>query len=521
MSGSRIFSLLLMLTSLVIEGCAVLPDNSGNTPGFAITDTQDTWLAKQFRGRNPAPQTQSALLLLGNGLDAFVARAVLAQVAEKSIDVQYYMIHDDHVGTLFADQLLQAADRGVRVRVLLDDIDEGRRDLNLALFDAHPNIEVRIFNPFGRNVHRIWQYATGFGRQTRRAHNKSFTVDNQATILGGRNIGDEYFSRDPELAFQDLDILAIGPAARQVSRSFDEYWNHRLSYPVALLLGKHLEPRDYAKARADFAKKVKRLSDSVYLERLKQSRLAQDLRNQAASWVFATAKVYADPADKLFHPPGDTHYQMLPRLLPYLENARAELIMLSPYFVPGKQGVAFLLALRKRGVRVRILTNSLASTDVAIVHAGYARYREALLRGGVELYELNRLTSDEERKARKKGLIGSSKSSLHAKAFTVDRKAVFVGSLNLDPRSISQNTEIGMIVESPALGQKMAQDFDRYIDDVAFRLELEKSQSGAEHLVWYGHIDGQSVRYEHEPLTGFWQRLSISLLKWLPIESQI
>lgn len=522
MNKQRVFvnSLLLWLL-LLLGGCAVLPDNSSKVRTTAFTDTENTLLGKvyaQLPGRVPG---ENAFLLLPNGLDAFVARAILAQHAERSIDTQYYMVHGDHVGSLFIDQLRQAADRGVRVRLLMDDIDEGHRDSGIFVLDSHPNIEVRIFNPFGRNVGRTWQYVTGFGKQTRRAHNKSFTVDNQASILGGRNIGDEYFSRDPELDFQDVDVLAFGSLAQEVSRSFDEYWNNELAYPIAILVEQEPTAEEIAQRRQQFTEKIAAMSDSEYLQRLRSSELANNFRNRTVQFAWGEGKVYADPPEKLQRDTGDKTYQMITDVAPYMLATKNELIILSPYFVPGKQGVAFLKKIREKGVRVRILTNSLASNDVGIVHAGYSRYREDLLRAGVELHELNEITSKEERKAVKRGYIGSSKSSLHAKAFVMDREKLFVGSLNLDPRSIVQNTEIGVVFRSPAIAKKSAQSFDERIQDAAFRLELEKDEHGREHLLWHGRIDGEQTTLKHEPNTSFWKRLGIGLLKWLPIESQI
>ncbi|BAO44617.1 phospholipase D family protein [Thiolapillus brandeum] len=517
-SFSRLLCLLLLF---LLAGCAELPDNSQRQPSYCCDKGDAGYLGRAWReapGRKPG---ESELLLLDNGLDAFVARAVLARLAESSIDTQYYMIHGDHVGSLFVYELWKAAQRGVRVRILLDDIDEGDRDLAIARFDLHPNIQVRVFNPFGRNVGRIWQYVTGFGRQTRRAHNKSFIVDGQATILGGRNIGDEYFSRDPELEFQDLDVLALGPVAKDVCRSFDDYWNSPLSYPISALIDEELHETDLQSLNAEWEKRYAQMSDSVYLARLKDSPLSRDLSHRNVDWVWAPVKLVVDPPEKLLYAVGDDQYQMINELWPYLANARRELIILSPYFVPGKEGVAFLRRLREKGVRVRILTNSLASTDVSIVHAGYIRYRKALLRAGVEIHELNKLTSSEDRKEKAKGHLGHSKSSLHAKAFVVDRKNLFIGSLNLDQRSVSQNTEIGLVIDSPELAGVIASEYDKQVDTVAFRLELTQSGSGTEQLIWHGYVNGKPVTYTTEPLAGFWRRLGISLMRWLPIESQI
>jgi len=516
-------SFLLPLLAMLLGGCASLPDNSDREESHALSGPRDSLISRDYYQAPESEEGKSAFLLLGNGLDAFVARAVLAQQATTGIDLQYYMIHGDHVGELLVGQLLKAADRGVRVRILLDDIDEGRRDFDIAVFDMHPNIEVRIFNPFGRNVARGWQYVTGFGRQTRRAHNKSFTVDNIATILGGRNIGDEYFERDPELAFQDLDVLAVGPVAERVSKSFDDYWNFELSYPIASLLDEPPTQADYERLRKVFEQELERLESSPYIERLQDSDLARGLRAGSVKYEWAVGHVYADPPEKLLKSTGDDQQErMIDGLLPYLEGAKEELIIASPYFVPGKDGVAFLRKLRERGVRVRILTNSLASTDVAIVHAGYARYRKALLRAGVELWELDETISKEDRKAIKEGHLGESKSSLHAKAFVVDRKTVFIGSLNLDPRSVIQNTEIGVVFESPAIGRHIAEDFDADIDKDAFRLELvEDKEDGRSWIVWHGYRNGRPVTWDTEPNTGFWRRFGVGFLRLMPIESQI
>ena len=513
---------IMLLGLLALGGCASLPDNSVRTASQHYLDTANTTLGKLVEERAPAHAAgESGYLLLPDGLDAFVARAVLAQVAERSIDTQYYMWHKDAVGTLLAYQLLKAADRGVRVRLLLDDIDEGGRDINIAVFDSHPNIEVRIFNPFGRNTGRTLQYVTGFGKQTRRAHNKSFTVDSQATILGGRNIGDEYFSADPNLAFADLDVLTIGPVARQVSHSFDEYWNSPLSYPIATLLERQPSAAEVQQGQQQLADFTATEQDSAYLQRLANSELANSIKNRSVEFIWGKGRVFADPPEKLSQGTGDRDYQMWTDVKPYMAAAQQEVIILSPYFVPGKSGVAFLKQLRERGVRVRILTNSLASTDVSIVHAGYSRYRKDLLRAGVELYELNEVTSKEDRRAWSRGEIERAKSSLHAKSFVVDRETVFIGSLNLDARSVAQNTEIGVVMESPEIAGRMTDNFDQHIDEVAFRLTLEVSEQGGEQLRWHGLVEGEPVTFDTDPNTSFLRRFGVGLMRLLPIESQI
>ncbi len=510
-----------VIFALSLGACASLPDNSGRTESHAYDDTRETILGRSVDRRSRADTGDSGFYLLGNGLDAFVARAALAYLAERSIDTQYYMIHNDVVGGLFVDQLYKAADRGVRVRLLVDDIDQEGRDIGTAILDTHPNIEVRIFNPFGRNIGRGIQFLTGFGKQTRRAHNKSFTVDNQATILGGRNIGNEYFNADPELAFVDLDVLSIGPLASEVSSSFDLYWNHELSYPISTLVEEQPTVALAKERKKQFDAFIAQQQDSEYIQHLHNSELAKQLRKLSVKYSWGVGEVVADDPEKLTLGTGNTEYRLTEQLRPYLEDVESELIIFSPYFVPGKSGVAFLKMLRDKGVRVRILTNSLSSTDVSVVHAGYSRYRKALLRIGVELYELNKELSKEQREAMKQGGIGDSRASLHAKSFVLDRKQIFIGSLNLDARSVIQNTEIGVVFESEQIAEFMADGFDRTIDQVAFRLELQRDDQGREKIAWHGLVDGKQQTLYVDPYTSFWKRFGVGLMRMFPIESQI
>jgi putative cardiolipin synthase len=506
---------------LMIAGCASLPENFDRPKSYALTDTENTAFGKARAEERSAHTEKSGFHLLGNGLDAFVARAVLAHYAERSIDVQYYLYHNDLVGRLFTDLLLKAADRGVRVRLLVDDMDLGGRDLGAAALNSHPNVEVRIFNPFSRNVSRISQFVTRFGSVTRRMHNKSFTVDNQVSILGGRNIGNEYFDADPDLAFADLDVIAIGPVVKEVSSVFDRYWNSELAYPASVLLkGELPTPEKVEELRGKLNEYVADQIDSEYLQALRNSDLANKIRKDQIEFRWGDAEVVFDQPEKLLHDFSATEYHLSPMLKPYWEEVDKELIIFSPYFVPGKPGTAFLTQLAQRGVRVRILTNSLASNDVGLVHAGYKKYRKKLLRGGVELYELNKKLTRKQRKE-KKGAGGSSKASLHAKSFIFDCKQVFIGSLNLDPRAVLHNTEIGVVLKVPKIAEEMAKRFEENIEQVAFRLELKKDENGYEKLVWHGWEKGEQVVYTHEPYTGFWRRFGISFMSIWPIESQL
>jgi putative cardiolipin synthase len=515
---TRFLSIWLLLLALV--GCATLPENVDRPPSKALIDTGDTAIGSAIVRETADHPGKSGFLLLENGLDAFVGRGVLARFAERSIDVQYYLYHDDLVGRLFTNQLVQAADRGVRVRLLVDDMDLDGRDLSFAVLDAHPNIDVRIFNPFSRKAGRITQFITRFGSVTRRMHNKSFTVDNQATILGGRNIGNEYFEADPDLAFGDLDVMGIGPVAQKVSASFDLYWNNELAYPAGVLRGKPPTPEEIAQQRQQLGQFIADQADSDYLRALRNSSLAKKIQNNQTVFRWGQANVIYDRPEKIQQDFDQTHLHLSSQLKPYLDDLKEELILFSPYFVPGKPGTKLLTDLVEKGVRVRILTNSLASNDVGLVHAGYAKYRKALLRGGVELYEMNKTLSRQQRKE-KKGLEGSSKASLHAKSFVFDRRHVFIGSLNLDPRALLHNTEIGVVIDQSDIAGKMGAWFDRGIENVAFRLELVESDNRMESIRWHGIVDGAPVTFDVDPYTGFWRRLGIGIISIFPIESQL
>jgi putative cardiolipin synthase len=459
-------------------------------------------------------------ILLDSGLDAFVARAILAEIAEKSLDVQYYLYHQDLVGGLFTGYLVKAADRGVRVRILVDDMDMGGRDAGLVSLDAHPNIEVRLFNPFDRKVIRTAQFVTGLGSVTRRMHNKSFIADNQMTILGGRNIGNEYFDADPTLEFADLDVLAVGNVVREVSNSFDQYWNSALAYPVTTLIDERPSEEDMQAKYEKLMAFMEEQATSNYMTALLNSSLSKRLRNDDVQYYIGNAIVVVDDPEKITHSRDANELHLMTQLAPYFENLEKELLIVSPYFVPGQEGVEFFKQLIDNGVRVRILTNSLSSNDVGVVHAGYSKYRKPLLRAGVELYEMNKKLTRSQRKE-KKGVGASSKASLHAKTFVLDREKVFIGSLNLDPRSFYENTEIGLVLDQQEIASNMAEGFDADIESHTFRLELRVDEDGDEQLLWHGYEDGEPVTFDVDPYTGFWRRFGVGIMRILPIESQL
>ena len=517
---------LLLALLLLLSGCASLPENVNRSVSLALQDTDDTAIAHYLAAELASHPGQSGFHLLDDGLDAFVARAALAQAAERSLDVQYYLYHADLTGRLLSSELIAAADRGVRVRILLDDMGLSGQDNNLLLVDSHPNIELRIFNPFTRNRWRAGQFITRMGEVSRRMHNKSFTADNQLTIVGGRNIGNEYFNADLTLVFGDLDVLAAGPVVKEISKAFDAYWAGSLAYPITTLTGGQASRKQYAARVAELHAYVDAQKDSAYLKALENSVFRQKLKNDALHFDWGKAVALYDSPEKLSGAVGDTSLQLIPQLQPFIDATKNEFSILSAYFIPGKEGLEFFRGLRERGVRVRIVTNSLASTDVTIVHSGYKKYRKDLLRMGVELYEVSRppaTVSEEEKSDEKKyekSKTGSSGASLHAKAFVFDRKTLFIGSLNLDPRSIEQNTEIGIVFKAPSLAEEVAKAFDNMDKERVFSLHLE-TMDGSEQIVWKGLEDGQPVRYTTDPHTSFWRRLWVNIMSWLPIESEL
>jgi putative cardiolipin synthase len=497
-----------------------LPDNAGRSVSRVMPGGAATSLGRTHQPLLAGHPGASGVRLLAHGRDALVARAVLAQRAELTIDVQYYMYHQDTVGRLLLVDLLAAADRGVRVRLLIDDIYGAEGDSVWAALAVHPAVEVRLFNPFARGRPKPLQFVTRLLTLNHRMHSKSFTVDDQATIVGGRNIGSEYFDADPDLAFTDLDALAIGPVVQEVSAEFDAYWNSRHAYPIGTLR-RAARPADLDALRKDLASVRGQPAAATYLEALNTSDLARALRDHTASFGWSQAMIIHDsPEKQTLGEEGGRRELLMSRLAPYLLAAKQDVIIVSPYFVPGRRAVQAMCRLRTQGVRIRILTNSLASNDVAAVHAGYSKYRTPLLQGGVELYELDEQVRTTEAKLFT-WLPGLSKSSLHAKTMAVDHRDMFVGSFNFDQRSLFLNNEIGIVFRAPAIASQAFATFDAHIDRVAFRVTLQKGLRGAGSLRWIKHRNGAEVVLTHEPYASWWSRLMVAFLRLLPLDSML
>jgi putative cardiolipin synthase len=501
-----------MLTASLMAGCAGLPSLEGRTVTSAVMDTDTTRLGRAIAPHAAANPGKSGIHSLPVPGDAFAARGLLAQAAEKSLDAQYYIWRGDQSGYLLLEQLWRAAERGVRVRLLLDDVGTAGLDATIADLGSHPNIEVRLYNPLANRGLRATNYLTDFPRINRRMHNKSFTVDNQATIVGGRNIGNEYTGAGRGVIFEDLDVIAAGPVVREVSAAFDLYWNSASAYPAAGLVGragadaaKRLEAR-FAETRAD--------PDAIeYVARLRETQLVQDLLAGRLRLEWTGARLLSDDPAKTLDTTERKDLLLLDDLLRTVGPPTRSFELISPYFVPGEKGTADLAALARRGVTVRILTNSLAATDVAAVHSGYAKRRNDLLEAGVQLYEL-KPTVPGERPEEKRRSGGSSSASLHAKTFALDQERIFVGSFNFDPRSALLNTEMGLMIESPTLARLLGAAFDTRIPRDSW--EVRRSEQGG--IEWIERTSTDEVRSNKEPGVGLLKRLWIQILSILPIE---
>lgn len=489
----------------LLAACGSLPRDVPRPQSHAVVPAPGSTLSRAVEGLRPpagaAPGT-SGVQLLVEGSDAFAARMALIRAAEQSLDIQTYIWADDDTGHLLLHALLEAADRGVRVRILLDDNNTARLDDLLALAVSHPRVEVRLFNPFPTRALRLSDWLGDFDRLNRRMHNKVFLADNLAAIVGGRNVGDRYFAADTGLRFEDADLLVVGPVVPQVSASFDRYWNHPSAWPARAVIAPDAR-MERQTLSADVARRRQSPRMVAYREALMASDLVAAMAAGRLPVDWALVELLDDEPEKILHPPADTRSHMSPQLLELLGSAQQSLDVVSAYFVPGDAGTAALVALARRGVAVRVLTNSLAATDVAAAHVGYARHRLELLRAGVRLFELRPAYSEGLRRRRPQ--ITGSHASLHAKAFTIDGKMLFVGSFNFDPRSTRLNTEVGLLVRNDRLAQRVHEGLRDALPQMAWEVRLD--DGGA--LQWVdADGDVEWVEPEASPL----RRLLVRLL---------
>ena len=475
-------SILCLLSLGHVAGCSSLRLDVPSVPSFALERPEETVIGRNFASRLADTPGLSGFHLLVSGQEAFLARAATAEAAQRTLDLQYYIVAGDATATLLLYRALRAAERGVRVRLLVDDAGSRENDDILATLATHPNIDVRVFNPFfGRSLMalpRFLEYLGDSKRLNRRMHNKLWIVDNAAAVVGGRNLGDAYFAASSAYDFADLDVFVAGPLVKDISRNFDAFWNSEAAVPIkAFSVGPPGGER-LADILAQLKARAEQFHETEYARALRATDLGPVLRSGQLSLVPAPAAIISDAPDKTLGDGGEP--PIFSALRTAVLSARREVILISPYFIPSERGVAVLCSLTRKAVRVRILTNSLASTDVPVVHAGYARYRPRLLACGIELHELRPGT-----KAARQGL--SSGASLHAKAVIVDRGLLIVGSMNLDPRSRQMNTEVALRIENETLAEQLGALFEEAVTpDQAFRVELAESGNAQSALVWVG-----------------------------------
>jgi phosphatidylserine/phosphatidylglycerophosphate/cardiolipin synthase-like enzyme len=506
-------------SAALCAACASLPAPAPKPISQAWAQPEATGLGALAAAAAPNLRF-SGFRLLASGEDALAALAALADHAQRTLDLQYYLMRDDASTRALLRHVHAAAQRGVRVRVLLDDLNTAGADDALLCLTRHPNIELRLYNPFpagrGSTLTRVLASIRDVRRINQRMHNKMFVADNAIAVTGGRNLGDAYFVQSLASNFVDLDVIAAGPVVRDLSASFDRFWNSELAYPLRTLVTKDpdcagplaasppspngqpavagpqpvsspdspsgLPPADSPPARTSVA-----IPDSAFAQDLAAGRLP-------LAWV--PAAVLADAPSKIASEGDpDRSETIADDIVTLTRAARREVVLISPYFVPGKRGVALARELHARGVQLRVLTNSLAATDAPIVHIGYARYRRDMLEAGAELYELrSRLGAPRTRL----GSFGSSLASLHAKALVIDRRLLLIGSMNMDPRSARLNTEIALVMRSPALAGQVVQLFEDVAASSSYRVEA-LADGG---LRWVGQAPGAATVEGSEPDAG-------------------
>ncbi|MDN7177888.1 phospholipase D family protein [Caballeronia sp. SEWSISQ10-4 2] len=528
------------LTALALSACAARPpatafDRPATHALPATAATAATPLRTALAPKEAAHPGESGVRLLPTGTEALQARIALARAATKTLDMQYYIANEDNTGKLLLGAALYAADRGVKVRMLVDDLNFKDIDQIMAVLNSHDNIDIRVFNPFGSASRsfgeRTRNLFTNVDHFTRRMHNKAMIADNQIAIVGGRNLGDEYFSASATLQFRDLDAFVAGPVTQEISASFDDYWNSSIAYPLHALNRQEFDPADLDKTRADLRQHWKTQADPLNAKPLNATPIAQQIAQDGLGLTWARTDFEADSPVKIEHPDKDYKSPPMQRLIELANQARSDVLIISPYFVPHDAGVKALGALTGRGVKVKVLTNSLAATDAVAVQAGYAPYRVPMLTAGVELYEFKPVQAQGDGRARA-GLFGSqSRASLHAKAYVIDRSILVIGSMNLDPRSASLNTELALVIYSKQIANEAAQLFDAGVAPAkAYRVELaspavlaglKNTGSPMSPLIWTTEDEGVVHTYNFDPQAGLYRNVLTGLFTLLPVDSQL
>jgi len=515
----------ILLAACDLSGCASRPSHADfpKKASISIEHPEDTALGQQFAAEARQHGDASGYRIINMGIDGFRARREMISAARKTLDLQYYILRGDETGRLLTEELRHAAERGVRIRVLVDDGDTKQGDQQLLQLAAYPSVEIRIFNPYPYRGHshvlRNLTFLLNKSQLDYRMHNKLMVADGAAALIGGRNIGNEYFQVDPQSQFADEDVFVAGRMVGQLSHVFDLFWNSDLAIPAAAFgTESRSEHEDVHGSR-------QKASGIDYTALLATDGPYSGITVGRIPLVWAHAQLVYDSPDKKKVEKGGARGRLIE--LPVMASARevhSDLLMITPYFVPSSDDLQLLQSLSDRQTRVRILTNSLESNPQIAAQSGYQHYRVPLLRAGAELYEIRSLLGNTRGSGETARISRYGHYALHGKMYVFDRQRVFIGSMNFDQRSERINTEIGLIIGSPELAQQAATRFDEMVKpENCFHVELspESPAGGAPHLVWRTQQAGQEVVYSREPARSGWQRFKATLLSWLPIEHEL
>ncbi|MGR5484591.1 phospholipase D-like domain-containing protein [Vibrio alfacsensis] len=491
---------------ILISACSSIQprDPSEKSTSFQYGYQEDSSLAKFFGSDNREPKTNTGFYPLNQGHDALLARIALIESAGKSLDLQYYIYRNDETSQLITWRLYEAAQRGVRIRLLLDDMQK-RNDAGMAELNAHPNIEIRLFNPHQYRDARLFAFANDFERLNRRMHNKALIADSVSAIVGGRNIGNEYFSFESNVEFGDFDLMLYGETVQQTADQFDLYWNSLYAIPMEWIVpGSEKVSDEIIQAQVKKLQLKEKFSTGTY--NFKELTLYQKLQQGTLKLYWGRGRVWFDLPDKI----ATQESQLVDNLSELLASIEHSFVLISPYFVPTESGTKALAEAAKRGVNITIITNSLASNDVFAVHGWYAKYRKDLVEAGIQLWEVKASASIKN----KWSLTGSSRSSLHAKAMLIDEHTLFVGSMNWDPRSAELNTEMAVVIEQPEYVQESLHQLPQQLRANAYQIILRDGD-----IAWLDVTTGETLH--SEPEASVWRKMGAWFSGILPIEDQL
>ena len=527
-------SLCLAILMALLYGCAGRPPGADfpRQASVALAHPEQTRLGAQFAAAATDHGDASGFHILNAGVDGFLIRVEMIDAAQSSLDLQYFIFRGDATGSFITAALLRAADRGVRIRLLIDDGDTVAGDEQILALAGKPSVEIRIFNPFRYRGHlrlvRGTEFLFNMRRLDYRMHNKLLVADNAVALIGGRNIGNQYFQMDPYSQFADDDVFSVGPIARQLSATFDEFWNSPLSIPAAALGGVRHDRGTLAVDRptASSGTLLQGLeSPGVdYVAMLRTGEPYVGLVSGLTPLIWANAQVVADSPEKKDIVSGTRRGRLMAREVERVAaQVQTEMLIVTPYFVPARDEMSLLEGLLRQGARVALLTNSLSSAPSIIAQAGYANYRVPMLDAGADLYEVRPLLGRLRGSGQTARISRFGNFGLHAKFFVFDRQRLFLGSMNFDRRSRFLNTEIGLIIDCPALAEEMARRFEEMtrpenVYAVSLRDRVHGVRGG---MAWSTVESGRPVEYEKEPARSGWQRMWMKLLELPPVGGEL